>query len=48
MNDTSEERIEEMRVVVNLEVASGVNISRGGGSRSSENGIEVHARSTSC
>ena len=46
MNDTSDVRIEEMRVLVNLVSASCVKMDEGGGSRSSENGIEELASST--
>lgn len=45
-NGTSDARIEEMRALVNLEVASRVKIDRGGGSRFSVNGNEERASST--
>ena len=48
MKAKSEERMEDTRVAVNLLVASGVKIEKGGGSRSSERGIEEAASSTRC
>jgi hypothetical protein len=48
MKAKSDARMEDTRVIVNLVVASGVKIDNGGGSRSSEKGIEEAASSTRC
>lgn len=48
MNARSVVRIEEMRVLVNLEDASCVKIVEGGGSRSSEKVIDERESSTRC
>ena len=48
MKAKSEARMEDTRVAVNLVVASCVKIDKGGGSRSSENGIEEAASWTRC